>query len=138
MIMNDKKLKHLEFIQNVITRLATNSFLIKGWSITLVAAIFALAAKDAKPVFAIVTYLPVVVFWVLDAFFLSQERKYRALFEVVAAKEEATINFSMDASSFKTENFAVPSCAFSSTILGFHGTLILVVTMMMIFLLKLS
>ena len=42
---NDKKLKHLEFVQNVITRMNTNSFLIKGWSVTLVAAIFALSAE---------------------------------------------------------------------------------------------
>ena len=134
--MNEKKLKHLEFIQAVITRLATNSFLIKGWSVTLVAAIFALAAKDAKPVFALVTYLPVVSFWVLDAFFLSHERKYRELFETVAAKDESAVDFSMATSHFKKKNLTVPSCAFSSTIFAFHGTLILAVTAMMIFLVK--
>ena len=32
-----QKLKHLEFIQGVINRLATNSFLMKGWSVVLVA-----------------------------------------------------------------------------------------------------
>ena len=34
--MNENKLKHLEFIQNIITRMNSNSFVIKGWSITLV------------------------------------------------------------------------------------------------------
>jgi hypothetical protein len=34
--------KHLEFIQNAITRMATNSFWLKGWAVTLVAATFAL------------------------------------------------------------------------------------------------
>ena len=28
-----QKLKHLEFIQGVINRLATNSFQMKGWSV---------------------------------------------------------------------------------------------------------
>jgi hypothetical protein len=32
------KIKHLEMIQAVISRLANNSFLLKGWSITLVSA----------------------------------------------------------------------------------------------------
>ena len=39
--------KYLEFIQQTITRMANNSFLLKGWTVTLSAAIFALAAKDA-------------------------------------------------------------------------------------------
>lgn len=46
--MNEKKLKHLEFLQNVITRMNSNSFMIKGWAITLVSALFVLAAKDAN------------------------------------------------------------------------------------------
>ena len=34
--MNDEnKRKHLEFIQQVITRMNANSFLIKGWAVTL-------------------------------------------------------------------------------------------------------
>ena len=44
----ENKRKHLEFIQSVIARMNSNSFLIKGWSITLVSALFALAAKDSN------------------------------------------------------------------------------------------
>ena len=42
----DKKLKHLEMVQGVINRMASNSFMLKGWAVTLVAGIFALAGKD--------------------------------------------------------------------------------------------
>jgi hypothetical protein len=38
--MDENKRKHLEFIQGVITRMNTSSFLIKGWTITLVSALF--------------------------------------------------------------------------------------------------
>ena len=38
----EKKLKHLEFIQNAINRMASNSFIIKGWCITLIVGLFAL------------------------------------------------------------------------------------------------
>ena len=33
-------------IQGVVNRLSLNSFLLKGWSVVLVSAMFALAAKD--------------------------------------------------------------------------------------------
>ena len=42
----DKKIKHLEMIQGVINRMASNSFLLKGWTVVLVSALFALAAND--------------------------------------------------------------------------------------------
>ena len=42
----ERKGKHLEFIQGTVNRLSTNSFLLKGWSVVLVSALFALAAAD--------------------------------------------------------------------------------------------
>jgi len=85
--MNDNKLKHLEFVQNVISRMAANSFLLKGWSVTLVAAIFALATKDGNPSLLPVAYLPAFVFWFLDAYFLRQERLYRKLYDEVRSQK---------------------------------------------------
>jgi hypothetical protein len=55
----EPKIAHLGFIQGVITRMGSNSFLLKGWSITLVAAIFALSAKDADQKFVLLAYFPV-------------------------------------------------------------------------------
>ena len=42
------KLEHLKMLQAVITRMASNSFMVKGWCITLVSALLALSAKDAR------------------------------------------------------------------------------------------
>jgi hypothetical protein len=44
-VFNDNKIKHLEFIQGVITRMNANSFQIKGWSVTITAALLALYAS---------------------------------------------------------------------------------------------
>ena len=44
--MNEDFRKHLEFVQSTISRMASNSFLLKGWSVTLAAGLFALSAKD--------------------------------------------------------------------------------------------
>lgn len=59
----EKKLKHLEMIQNIINRMANNSFLLKGWAVTLVAGIFALSNKEADKIYFLVAYIPVLVFW---------------------------------------------------------------------------
>lgn len=65
--MDEKKMRHLEMIQSVITRMAGNSFALKGWAITLVAAIFALASKDTDKFYFLVAYIPIVFFgfWML-------------------------------------------------------------------------
>ena len=47
----EKKLKHLEFIQQAINRMASNLFLLKGWTVTLIAAMFALAAKESRDLY---------------------------------------------------------------------------------------
>ena len=61
---DEKKLKHLEFIQNVISRMNSNSFMIKGWCVTLVSALFALAAKDSEIRFAVIAYFIIPMFWI--------------------------------------------------------------------------
>ena len=97
----EKKLKHLEFIQNIITRMGSNSFMMKGWAVTLLSALFALAAAESNQIFALITFIPVTAFWVLDAYFLSQERRYRALYKEVAEnKTEANIDFSLEANGY--------------------------------------
>ena len=87
----EKKMKHLEFIQNVITRMNSNSFLIKGWAITLVSALFALAANGSNIHYVLISYIVIPVFWVLDGFYISIERQYRDLYNNVAQKTEEEI-----------------------------------------------
>lgn len=97
------KHKHLEFIQTSINRLSGNLFLLKGWSITLIAALFALAAKDTNQAYILIAYFPLFIFWTLDGYFLSQERKFRALYEHVRKLKEEDIDFSMDTSASATD-----------------------------------
>ena len=102
--MNEKKLKHLEFIQNVITRMNTNSFLLKGWAVTLISAVFALAAKDANLEYILVTYIAIPTFWLLDGFFISIERQYRKLYDDVRVCAEEDVNFDMNAKKYNNED----------------------------------
>lgn len=129
----DQKLKHLELIQGVINRLSTNSFLLKGWSVVLVSALFALAAPESRAAFVYLAYIPAFVFWGLDGYFLWQERLYRALYDHVRSKPDAEIDFSMDTSSFRgTSPGGWPEAVLSRTLLAFHGVLIVAVVVVML------
>lgn len=92
--MSSSKLEHLKMLQAIITRMASNSFMIKGWCVTLVSAVLALSAKDAHHM-VFVAYLPVLMFWWLDAYFLRQERLFRELYDHVRNSQEEESNFSM-------------------------------------------
>jgi|ERR1035438_655764 hypothetical protein len=127
--MDENKRKHLEFIQNIITRMNANSFVIKGWSVTLVSALFALAADKSNLKFVLVAYIPVIVFWILDAFFLSQEKQYRALYKQVAAKNEKDIDFNLNASTFNSEGRGWFCSIFTKTLIPFHGALLSVLAL---------
>ncbi len=99
--MNELRIKHLEFIQATAARMAGNSFLMKGWTVTLVAALLALAAKDANRNFVFVGFLPAICFWGLDAYYLRQERIFRALYNACILPDTAVPMFSMDAKLVK-------------------------------------
>jgi uncharacterized membrane protein len=116
----DQKIKHLEFIQAVINRMANTSFLLKGWSITIIAGLFAFSEKENEFALLILAFLLTLVFWFLDAFFLLQERLYRSLYDHVRVKATSEIDFSMDASGFAGEShwYVAP---FSITLLPFYG-----------------
>jgi hypothetical protein len=97
------KHKHLEFIQASINRMSGNLFLLKGWSITLIAGLFALAAKDTNKAYILIAYFPLFVFWALDGYFLSMERRFRSLYEHVRKLDESAIDFSMDTRPYQED-----------------------------------
>lgn len=120
----DRKIKHLEFIQGVINRLASDSFRMKGWCVVLVAALFILLAREGRIEFIAVALVPVIAFWGLDGYFLWQERLYRALYDHVRTLEEDQIDFSMDPGPFRTDRPRTwPSATFSRTLSVFYGAL---------------
>jgi hypothetical protein len=90
------KLKHLEMTETVVARMATTSFLLKGWAVTLVTAILALGEKsEARARVIALALVPILVFWMLDGYFLYQERLYRELYDEVRVKDQEDIDFSL-------------------------------------------
>lgn len=86
---NEEKLhKELDLIQGCITRMANNSFMIKGWTLTLfVALITFFNLKELSDVLLIFALIVVVfIFAYLDSFYLWQERKYVRLYSDIIEK----------------------------------------------------
>ena len=130
--MRENKRKHLEFIQGVINRLSTNSFLLKGWSVGLVSALFALAAINSKPAFLLLTYIPAFMFWVLDGYCLWQERLYRRLFDIIRQRPEEETDFSMSTAQVpKGKGLSWPEATLSKTLIIFHGTIVVAIVVIM-------
>ena len=86
--MTNEQLKHMEFIQNIITRMNTNSFQLKGWAVALVSALLAIFASTKNDYFILAAMFPAVVLWFLDSYYLMQERKFRGLYDDVAGVSE--------------------------------------------------
>jgi hypothetical protein len=85
------RIKHMEMIQAVVGRLAGNSFLIKGWAITLAGVFFGFAVKDLAWDLALAGFLPTLAFWIVDAYFLRSERLFRALYDQVGTFDDEHI-----------------------------------------------
>jgi len=127
----ESKLKHLEMIQAIINRMAGNSFHLKGWSVTLISALFALATKDTNQLFIYLAYFPCIIFWGLDGYFLWQERMYRKLYQNVAKKSDKSIDFDLNAIKYRGEVDSWLSTCFSITLIMFHGIIFTVIILIM-------
>jgi len=128
----DNKRAHLEMIQAIINRMSVNSFLLKGWSVVLISALFALAAGDSQALFVYLAYFPAIAFWGLDAYFLRQERLFRRLYDRVRQFDEADVDFAMDTSPVDREVAPWFAVVFSKTLLIFHGAVVGTIVIVML------
>jgi hypothetical protein len=128
----ENKIKHLEMIQNVVTRMAGNSFLLKGWSVTLVSALIALSAAGTDRRFMLIAFFPSIMFWILDGYFLRQERLFRKLYDNVRQSTETSVDFSMNTAPFARDVSPLIGVIFSQTLILFYGAIIGVITLLML------
>lgn len=96
--IEDNRIKHLEMIQAVIGRLGNDSFLVKGWAITVAGAFLGFAVNSDKAYLALASVVPTVFFWNLDTYYLWAERLFRILYDDVRTSD-AVAPFFMAATS---------------------------------------
>lgn len=135
--LKEYMLKEIDIIQDIIKRMAFNSFMIKGWAITLVVVTLLLKGTEKYQVW--LAFIPLLVFWFLDAYFLWQERMYRKLYKWVVNNRMKTEEFlfDMNAYRFKDEVQSIFRIMFSIILGWFYGSIaILVIIYILILLAK--
>ena len=79
---------YLQFLQNNIARMNTNSAQTKGWCITIVAAVLAIFADTKNELFVLLCLVPVFLFCILDALYLQQEHKFVEMYNTYIKDKE--------------------------------------------------
>lgn len=132
--------KEIDLIQSVINRMAKNSFLIKGWLISLVVVILALKPNEVNiNLSVIILGIVTIAFWYLDAFFLKTEKIYREMYEFVIEEREKgvfnnlyNLNPSKLPSSIKKKYPNILEVMMSKTLCWFYLILLIALLLMYI------
>jgi len=126
--MEETKKQHLEFIQNVITRMNTNSFQIKGMAVAIVSALLAIYVATTDVAFIFLSIVPTILFWLLDSYYLQQERKFRGVYNNVAGIEnDVEIKpYEMPTQKFNGKQYNFCKVFFSKTIFWLYGIIIFI------------
>lgn len=124
--------KEIDLIQGVINRMASNSFLLKGWTVTIIVAVLALT-KDTivtndVTYFALTLLIPLCVFWYLDAFFLHKEKCYRELYKWVIENRPKSneLKYDLNYKRFENDVDSILKIMRTSTIGIFYGIIALI------------
>lgn len=123
-IARQENVKHLEWIQAIINRLASNSFNIKAWCLTVAAAAYGIAVNRVDWRLSAIGLFVVAAFWFLDSYFLRQERLFRLLYDHVRSDARAVPRFSMHTTRFQPR-VSRWAAFFSTTLLSFYGMLVI-------------
>lgn len=126
--MDADKIKHLDYIQNTISRMADNSFKIRGVCVTIVSAFLGLYIKINEPKVLLITCVPIITFWMLDSYYLQQERKFRCLYNNLTGNETScklgdVSALSMSTNRINGHEFEFCTVAFSKTELVIYASL---------------
>ena len=126
--VDETKLRHLEAIQAVIARQANNSFALKALTGTITAAVVAYSGATTMPApwMPVAGVLPALVFWIMDAKYLQQERQFRELYEAVRLDQIEEL-FSMNVAEHGGKVDSVVRIAFSWSVIWFYFVNVVVV-----------
>jgi hypothetical protein len=119
------ELETIGTIQHIISRMATNSFIIKGWTVVVLGIILLLSSTLYQ---ALIAVFVVLIFWYLDAYFLRQKKTYKALYNEIVENKLNTGDefFSMRTARYEA-GIEVPrpgKLMLSKTLLIFYGSIL--------------
>lgn len=126
--MSEEKRQHLEFIHNTINRLSDKSIQLKALTITLTAGLLAVYASTPKIFLIYITIPQVLFFWLLDGYYLQQERKFRGIYNDVSGvtSTRTVLFYEMPTQHYKDGKYSFLACFFSISKLLFFGSMIVI------------
>ena len=79
------KVSYLNMLQNIITRMAGNSAIMKGFASTIIVGVLGLTVANMVEWYHIaISLIPMISFVYLDIYYLKMERKYRNLYALIS------------------------------------------------------
>ena len=119
-------LKEIDLVQDIIKRMAYNSFMVKGWSLTLIVVTLLIKGEGR---YSLIAFLPLISFWYLDGYFLRQERLYRKLYEWIAQfrLDSSDHLFELTTNRFSEEVPSTISTIASLTLLVFYSPIAILI-----------
>lgn len=126
-INTDSFHKELDLIQEIINRMARNSFIIKGWMISLTSILFTFVVNKelslSENIFLLIFLLvEIITFWYLDAFYLHKERCYIQLYNhlISSPNRENRVLYSLNYRPFISKVGNVRKVMWSITIVWIY------------------
>lgn len=125
--------KHLEFVQSNITRMNQCSFQMKGWAIAIVSALLAVFAATisetnvGNKMFIYIAIAPAFLFWVLDALYLSKERKFIGIYNDLINQQQDNVvvkNYDMPVKNYRGWKYCVIRMMLSPSEIILYGAII--------------
>ena len=115
-------LEEVKIIQDVIKRMASNSFNVKTWTITLIVATLLFKGNSDS---TFIAFIPLFAFWFLDSYYLRQERLFRKLHNYIVKYRLNDDNnlFDMNIIKFSSDVQSTLRIMFSISTLPFYGSI---------------
>lgn len=141
-IDNNSIQAHITLLQGIITRMSNYSASCKTWCVTLVTAILAFASEGDRVHFIWACFYPILLFTLLDAYYLSMERQIVAQHREFVNKLHNNVLQTSDFFSVKIEGRSLKSVyktfqtIESHSIWFFYGTICLIILLIRFWLLK--
>lgn len=115
-------IEEIKVVQDIIKRMASNSFSVKTWTITLVVATLLFKGTNNH---IFIAFIPLFAFWFLDSYYLQQERLFRQVHNWIAIYRQDNDDklFNMNPMQFQDKVQTVLRIMFSISTLPFYGSI---------------
>lgn len=136
MVTTDELHKEIDLIQSCISRMTNNSFMLKGWLVSLMVVIITLTPENSNQVMAGLVMLTLTLaFWYLDGFFLRTEKLYREMYNWMLEKRREgskEAQYDLNPERFDSQVGSIRKVMWSKTLRWFYLIICLLILLFLV------